>query len=304
MGNDLKKENTGIEKENFILKDDEIIDFLGKKNYYFDPTKNKYYIYIKTSYNITNKDLTENELKNLECLNNLQNSVKLLNYELKIKKLFCSEKMKLNLFFQSEKKNLFQISKSRENNQKILQKKPKISQNDVWLIIGDLLNYINDLNYYDLSNGDLQPKYMYMDENNIIKVFSPLLYTTYKNAYRFMMCNHRYKSPLSPELMYFFDFREPYPKYDKLKSDIFSLGISILCLIWGIDFEIFYDFDKAKIHFDLIFRYLKNLNDIYSEGIILFLELCLEKDIQKRASLDILFSIMNKCCKSLIFWQN
>ena len=302
MGNNLKKEESCFEKENLILQEKRIIEFLGEKHYYIDPTQKKSFIYLKTCFNITNKNLTETQIQNLNCLNEIQNSTKLISYKYKIKKKFCNEKLTINFFFQTEKKNLFIISKKAQNKKESL--KTNFSESDIWLIIGDLLNYINDLNYFQISNGDLQPKYIYMDENNVIKVFSPLLYTNFKNAYRFMLFNEKYKSPLSPELMRFFDFREAFPKYDVLKSDIFSFGICILCLIWGVDFESFYDFDKCEIKFELVFCYVKKLEQFYSEGVSLFLKLCLERDVEERASLDVLFGIMNKCCKSLIFWKN
>lgn len=45
-------------------------------------------------------------------------------------------------------------------------------------MIGDLLNYLTDLNNLGLNNGDLQPEFIYF-VNNSVKVLNPLLFTEY-----------------------------------------------------------------------------------------------------------------------------
>lgn len=69
-----------------------------------------------------------------------------------------------------------------------------------------------------------------MGENNIVKIQSPLLYTEYRNGYNYRLANESYKSTYSPELLKYFTFREERPEIDEIKSDIFSLGMIVLCL--------------------------------------------------------------------------
>jgi len=70
-----------------------------------------------------------------------------------------------------------------------------------------------------------------LNESNIVKVVSPLLYTDYENAYKYRLANESYKSTYSPELLGNFKHRIQSPQYDREKSDVFSLGISILSYI-------------------------------------------------------------------------
>ena len=54
-----------------------------------------------------------------------------------------------------------------------------IKENEVWYIIKELVTYIGELSSLGLAHGDLQPKYIFYDNMNSIKVFCPLLYTTF-----------------------------------------------------------------------------------------------------------------------------
>lgn len=44
-------------------------------------------------------------------------------------------------------------------------------------MVGDLLEFLNDFEFYGLSHGDIKPEYIFMDKNETVKVFAPLLYT-------------------------------------------------------------------------------------------------------------------------------
>lgn len=68
-------------------------------------------------------------------------------------------------------------------------RKEPTNEKDVWTIISDLLEYLEDLLSFGLHNGDLQPKYIQFNQNKIVKVVSPLLYTDYLNAYKYRLAN-------------------------------------------------------------------------------------------------------------------
>ena len=53
----------------------------------------------------------------------------------------------------------------------------EFSEKTIWIIIGDLLEFLNDFEFYGLSHGDIKPEYLFMDNNETVKVFAPLLYT-------------------------------------------------------------------------------------------------------------------------------
>ena len=60
--------------------------------------------------------------------------------------------------------------------------------------------------------------------------------------------NLEYKTPLSPKLLDSAKFGQHEPLHDKVKSDIFSLGITILCASLNTNFERYYDWKNFKIN--------------------------------------------------------
>ena len=66
------------------------------------------------------------------------------------------------------------------------------------------------------------------------------------------MHDSKFKSALSPEEVYFYTFRVTNPNINRQKSDIYSLGISLLCFLSKKDFEIFYDFSVPEIKYDIV----------------------------------------------------
>jgi hypothetical protein len=57
-----------------------------------------------------------------------------------------------------------------------------------------------------------------------------------------MLLSSDYYAPLSPELLKALYIRQPNPAHNQEKSDMFSLGITILCAATNEHFSYFYDF--------------------------------------------------------------
>lgn len=77
----------------------------------------------------------------------------------------------------------------------------KLQEAEIWLIIGDLLSYLRDMQMLNLNHGDLQPQYIYRNNENQTKIVAPLLFTEYQNAYKYRLANDNYKSAYAPELL-------------------------------------------------------------------------------------------------------
>lgn len=288
------EESSDSGKENY--------EYLNKKTYkefcdfkfYREPYSKNHYVFLQTEYMIENQERAENEIIKLKEINNFENSVNLINYKFNKDKLFCIENLKINFFFQIENTNFSSLSE-------IWQKKRElISENKIWILIGDILNFLTDLKNLGFSHGDLKPQNIYITKDKVVKIFSPLIYTFIENGYKLMILNESYKTPISPELMFYYHNRERFPKYDKEKNDIFCMGISILCLLTNDDFNFFYDFCEGIIFHK---RILVRLGEIcekldFSSDFRLFLEKCLEKNLAKRGDLDELFRLLNKFRKS------
>lgn len=78
-----------------------------------------------------------------------------------------------------------------------------------------------------------------------------------------MLISNDYYSPLSPILLKALASRSPKPIHDIEKSDMFSLGITMLCAATNEHFTNFYEFDKFSIRFGVI---VGKLNQLVSKG--------------------------------------
>lgn len=190
----------------------------------------------------------------------------------------------------------------------IKRKGPKatINEAEIWLIINDLVNFLLELNNFGLNHGDLQPKHIMFNKNNVVKVICPLIYTTYTNAYKLRMANDDYKSTFSPELLENYEHRNPSPVYDPLRSDIFSMGLCLLCYIQKERFESFYNFHQNSINFEKIKFLLSDLiKQGYSEELFYFLNLSLKQSFYDRASIEMLLKVINAKKQSTRsqYWQ-
>jgi len=64
------------------------------------------------------------------------------------------------------------------------------------------------------------------------------------SGYNRMMISNDYYAPLSPELLSALYIRQAKPRHDIEKSDMFSLGITLLCAATNEHFSSFYDFKE------------------------------------------------------------
>lgn len=83
------------------------------------------------------------------------------------------------------------------------------------------------------------------------------------SGYNRMMLSNDYYAPVSPELMTGLYSRQAQPRHDPERSDMFSLGITMLCAATNEHFSTFYDFKSFQVRFDVISR---KLNDMVNEG--------------------------------------
>lgn len=78
-----------------------------------------------------------------------------------------------------------------------------------------------------------------------------------------MLISNDYYSPLSPILIKALSSRIPEPVHSIEKSDMFSLGITMLCAATNDHFSVFYDFSKFSIKFGVI---VGKLNQLVAKG--------------------------------------
>lgn len=283
MGAPNSKNDKEKHYSNFVLVRQEEVQALGKYEIYNDAATGKYYLVFESSYSITNPELAESEITQLRKLDGIRNACCLLEQSISKSQVLCFDNFSISLSFEFYKDSLAQPSPT----------KTMRDEQEIWLIVADLCNYLQELNSFGLSHGDLQPKFILFNQNKVAKVVSPLLYTTYQNAYRLRLANDDYRSTFSPELLQHYQHRNNSPDYDPVRSDIFSLGICLLSYIYSEPFESFYNFKENTVNFDKVKSMLSELVRLkYSDELFYFVNNCLKQSFYERATLDVLLKII------------
>ena len=278
MGGQLSKEKDFDEEEEIDLVSKEEVLGLGKVIIYRDESTGGLYIRLSTYYAINNKELVESEINALRRLDSIRNYSPLVHFSVEKSKLLCYDNYILNLTFNHYQQS-FQCS--------ILESQIDQEEDDLWLITEDLCSLLSEMKGMGLNHGDLQPKFLYFNKNRIVKVLCPLIYTTYGDAYRLRLANDDYHSTFSPELLEAYSHRETNPSVDLVKSDIFSLGISLLSFINRCEYTHYYNFKSNRVLFDNVRQTLKSIVDKgYSEELFFLLNSCLKEISTERASIE------------------
>jgi len=135
-----------------------------------------------------------------------------------------------------------------------------------------------------MPHGDIQPRTVHINKSGEVSLANNAFLVQKQTGYLKMIhSNLKYKSPLSPELLKNLKPMRQAPVYDKLASDIWSLGITIMCACTNERYEKFYDFPKCKIRYDLLTKNLNRMEDIgYSDQLVqLIREMLKENEVQR-----------------------
>ena len=297
MGNTSTKKNY-TDYTNYTIISKYTMDSLGEFNLCKDFETNKTYLLVTTNYSIINSEIIETEISSLTRLNEIKNCSELIKYSLEKEKNLCFDNYSLKLLFADYPLTLEKIALGPNDS----------TENDIWIIISDLIDYLSDLELYGVFNGDIQPKYVQVSDSKIVKVICPLLYTVYQNAYKYRLANEGYKSAFSPELLDQFQNRVQNPNYDFVKNDVFGVGICVLSMMSKESFTYFYDFKNNEVLFDKVRIKLAESVKMrgFSERLFYFVDLCLKKNLYERANLETLRKLVanNKNMTSTQFWKN
>ena len=124
-----------------------------------------------------------------------------------------------------------------------------------------------------------------MNGSGEIKLMDLPVYEEKNSGYNRMMISNDYYAPLSPELLSALYIRQAKPRHNVEKSDMFSLGITMLCAATNEHFSTFYDFREYQIKFDVIVNRMKELVDQgYSKLFVGTISNLVHEDEYKRPS--------------------
>ena len=122
------------------------------------------------------------------------------------------------------------------------------SESEIWYLIDSLVDVVATLRDHDYHHGDIQPKNLLIDNEGKIKVLDNSLVNYGKTAYQKMLIDNKYEAALSPLLLEGLKTRTQIPIHSKVKSDMFSIGISALCAATNTNVNHYYDWKQKRVN--------------------------------------------------------
>ncbi len=145
------------------------------------------------------------------------------------------------------------------------------NEHEVWAVFSQVVTALNYLYENHLFFGDLQPLYIHVFNRTAmhVKLFDPKYCSTEKTAYKRVLQNFQYKAVLCPIGLKDLQGRRDHPSYGPEKSEVFSLGMTILSMLMCEDFTNLYDMHHFTIDFEQIGNKLSRLRSAgYSEELL------------------------------------
>lgn len=130
---------------------------------------------------------------------------------------------------------------------------------EIWYILSGLAQALQILANDGINHGDIQPATIFVTLDGGIKLIDLSSQGPKGCGYYRMMMGNENQSALSPQLLECMARREAVPRHNAEKSDVFSLGITILCALTNQRIQNFYVFEKYKCKYDYVAEQLVSL---------------------------------------------
>lgn len=149
---------------------------------------------------------------------------------------------------------------------------------------------MSELKSAGIYHGDIQPCNILIDEAGNVKLLDVMCYDSKNNTGVLRMIqSSSHQSPLAPELFDQLIKRVPQSNYNPEKADIFSLGITLLCICTVSDYRsAFYSFGECRVRHDEITQTVAKTGQSgrYSQALMQAMAGMLQADPGKRFTLD------------------
>jgi len=160
-----------------------------------------------------------------------------------------------------------------------------------------LCTAIKSLSELSLYHGDIQPKTVHINLEGEVRILNHALLTQGRRGYNKMLTPEisGYKSILSPLQLNALEAQLNNVGDNFIASDIWAIGMTVMCVCSNRDFNVFYDWENYRIRYDLIKRNYDYMNQLgYSENLISIIDKCLEETEARRIKLGALTTILNQ----------
>lgn len=234
-------------------------------------------------------------MTNTRVQNNHKNLAKMLQYGVKEDNQMCSTFYKHFMAFEYYPKNVEQEIEDKNKNPNHEFYSKYYSEPEVWYIIDGLISLLMSFKERGYHHGDIQPKNIFIDPHGFIKMVDNSLVNYGKTGYLKMIFQPGYKSALSPQLLKAFQSKELHPNHDAIKSDIFSIGITLLCTCLNTSIDNYYNWSVPSLNVDNIRRSYDEMSRLgFSHQLISTIQGFLDDNEDRRTSLEEIYAFLSK----------
>lgn len=162
-----------------------------------------------------------------------------------------------------------------------------MKESEIWYILNGLVRGTGKLHEMKMPHGDIQPKTVHLTKDGQLHLLNHHFMSAGQSGYYKMITTPGYKTPLSPDLLKQLKYKKVRPVHDQKASDLWAIGITILCACTNSDFDHYYDWDRSFIRYDKIKRDFDRMKSIgYKEDLVDLLSEILEETEPRRIKFE------------------
>ena len=203
------------------------------------------------------------------------NIIRVEGYSTKDKQHFCASFWRISIFVEYVQGDLVQEIEDRANNN------APFSESDLLNLAENTFSGLSSLESQNHPHGDIRPLNIFVTQDYVYKLSDPSLNVQRPNALvQTVMGNAQ--CYLSPELLSAAEKKDMQPAIDHNKSDVYSLGLTLLAAATLTKSEDLYDYDECQFNENLFEERLQQVRDSYSKFTTELIASMLSKDPENR----------------------
>ena len=187
-----------------------------------------------------------------------QNFLKILNISSSEQEILCGESQKMTVFSEYFNYTLASELDRRSRAQEFF------PENEIWYLLNSLIISGEQLQRNHAYHGSLMPETVFLTPEGHIKLINPIFMYNELDSYHNLLGDPTEKGFLSPTLLEEFRKRMLNPKHNRVKSDVWSVGMIVLYVGSLYNVRKLYNYETKTLDLekigDLIQELTTNLN--------------------------------------------
>ncbi|EGR29105.1 protein kinase domain protein [Ichthyophthirius multifiliis] len=282
MGDLLSKANNYQDPEfmnqfqaEYIFLQDHIDHRLGRVKIYQGKQEN--YIAVKKVF-AQQKDqfkqyIEKTLLKNIQFNNHFL--IKLYTFQTHQDDSFCSQVNDIEIYLE------YYVNTVQEEIQRRIQVNLPYIEQEIWTILYSIISAATYLESKNLSLNDIRPQNVYFTTRGEIKLIPFGMFPEDQTAFQKYM-NLNEPCLLSPEQLHKLYTKQFNLNIDQNKSDVFSIGMTILYCMMLQGSSVCYDYENCEINKEVLYNLIQYSSQQYSNFLLHIITLMLQENPQER----------------------